>query len=134
MEIKKDPLLHHVAKRIQSNTLEKAIEMFETLGLVVVYRPERMRWAMVAQDGLAFNIQLAEVKDKPVEGSQKIGSHVAFISNHPSEVIQQVEEWAQSKNLKFSKGGWSERELWFDLPEIFVDWVVEVMHTSILEE
>ncbi|MBX4190218.1 hypothetical protein KW791_02910 [Candidatus Parcubacteria bacterium] len=136
MNLKTDPLLHHVCKRIQLNTLEAVTEMFELLGMKVVYRPPNgVRWAMIAQEGLNFNIQLAEVRETPIEdASRKNGSHVAFISNNPTEVIQKVEDWAKTKNLQFRKGGWSERELWFDFPELFVDFVVEVMHTSILEE
>jgi hypothetical protein len=31
------------------------------------------------------------------------------------------------------RGGWSEKELWFDLPDVFTNFVIEIMHTSIVE-
>lgn len=32
------------------------------------------------------------------------------------------------------EGGWSEKEKWFDFTTLFVDFVIEIMHTSILED
>ncbi|MBX4187470.1 MAG: hypothetical protein KW802_04460 [Candidatus Doudnabacteria bacterium] len=131
--MKEDPKLHHVCKRISQNSLETVLEMFELLGCKVVYRPPGgVQWAMVKQGDLDFLIQLAEVGDSPMVGKGRVGSHVGFISEHPEEVISKVEDWAKSNNLRFEKGGWSKLEFWFDLPDLFVDWVVEVMHVDIL--
>lgn len=132
--MKTDPQLHHAAKRITRNSLEKVIEAFEQLGCKLMYSLGDSRWAMVGQDGLAFDIQLVEVDEKPVQSKSRINSHVAFISDAPAEKIQKVERWAAQNKIRFEKGGWSERELWFDLPDLFVDFVVEVMHVSITEE
>jgi hypothetical protein len=132
--MKTDPQLHHVAKRITPRSLERVIEAFELFGCKVKYRQGDARWAMVGQEGLPFNIQLAEVDEVPRKDASKIGSHIGFISNTPAEQIEKVEKWALEKEIRFEKGGWSERELWFDLPDLFVDFVVEVMHVSITEE
>jgi hypothetical protein len=41
--------------------------------------------------------------------------------------------WVESKGKQFESGSWSDREFYFDCPEVFVDFVVEIMHTSIIE-
>jgi len=88
---------------------------------------------MVGQHGLPF-IQLIEVDEVPQQSDSRKSSHVAFTSENPAEQIQKIEKWASEKNIRFERGGWSEKELWFDLPELFVDFVIEVMNVSIIEE
>jgi len=39
----------------------------------------------------------------------------------------------QAARLATELGQWSERELWIDLPEVFLDFVIEVMDTSVLD-
>ena len=128
------PQLHHVAKRITPRSLEKIIEVFGLLGCEVTYQKDAARWIMIGQHGLPFDIQLIEVNEAPQQSISRTSSHVAFISNTPVEHIEKVERWASEQNVRFEKGGWSEKELWFDLPELFVDFVVEVMHVSVIEE
>lgn len=129
-----NPVLHHVAKRISAGNLEFAIYAFEQLGCKIIFRTEDEPWVMLAQSESGFRLQLTESQDKPVDGVKKLGSHLGFISKDPVDVIGAVEKWAGSKNINFEKGQWSDRELWFDLPDIFVDFVVEIMHESILED
>lgn len=89
---------------------------------------------MMAQEGLEFDIQLIESKGQTLEGETRPNSQIAFISDRPREDIEKVRVWAEQRGVKFTQNAWSEMEFYFDLPELFVDWVVEVMHTSILEE
>ena len=89
---------------------------------------------MIGQNGIDFNIQLVEVDEVPIQNKNRISSHIAFISENPKSVVDKVEKWATEKGLKFIKGGWSGRELWFDLPDLFVDFAIEVMDRSIVEE
>jgi hypothetical protein len=132
--MKIDPQLHHVAKKITPDSLEKVIEVFELLGCKVAYRPEHKTWAMIKQGDLAFRIQLIEVREKPTEGKQRTSSHLAFLSEHPSEIIDQVEKWANQNQINFAKGAWNDLALWFDLPDLLVDWVFEVMHTDVTKK
>lgn len=132
--MKTDPQLHHVAKRITQQSLEKVIEVFELLGCKVTEQQEGARWAMVGQDAVTFGVQLIEVDEVPEQCKSRTSSHIAFISNTPAEQIEKIGKWALEKNVRFQKGGWSEKELWFDLPDLFVDFVVEIMHISIAEE
>lgn len=132
--MKTDPKLHHAAKRIMPGSLENVIELFGILGCKLAYQPSGMRWAMIAQDGLEFDVQLVESRGIPLEGESRRDSQVSFISENPIEHIEKVRAWAEKKGLKFYQNSWSDREFYFDLPELFVDWVVEVMHVSILED
>ena len=128
------PQLHHVAKRIAPQSLEKVLEVFKLLNCEVTYRPDAARWAMVGQKDLFFDIQLVEVDEKPMHDKSRKNSHIAFISDNPTAEIEKVERWSLENGVRFEKGSWKEKELWFDFPEVFVDFVIEVMHISVVQE
>jgi len=132
--MKTDPQLHHVCKKIVPGSSEKVKEIFLMLGCKVTYEMPDESWFMVGQEGLPFDIQLIEKSATPLNDQFKVNSHVAFISENPKVLIDKIGLWAAENNLSFKQGGWSERELWFDFPELFVDFVIEVMHVSILED
>src|SRR5579863_2670044 len=132
--MKIDPRLHHYCQNITKGHLNDVVEMYKLLGLDVAYVPPNNDWIMVAQKPLNFAIQITQVTDKPVENiDTKRQAHIAFLSDNPKEVVGKVKSWAESKGFKFREGGWTEKELYFDLPDIFINFVVEVMHTSIEE-
>ena len=128
-----DPRLHHYCQNIVQGHLGDVVEMYRLLGLGIVYDPGKdSGWIMVGQPELRFAIQIAEVADMPISDiDTKKQTHVAFISDDPRKVIEKIETWAKGKGFKFREGGWSEIERYFDLPDIFVNFVVEVMHSSI---
>jgi hypothetical protein len=134
--MKTDPRIHHYCQNVSQGTLESVVEMYELFNCRVVYRPDaKEKWAMVGQDQLRFAIQIAEVSDKPVQDiDKKRQVHIAFISDNPQEIIDKVKVWALGKGIKFREGGWSSIERYFDLPDVFVNFVIEVMHTSIEKE
>ena len=128
--------LHHYCQNITKGRLKDIVEMYGILECEVVFTPEKNQtWLMVGQPPLRFAIQITEVSDEPIEElDKKTQTHVAFISDNPKELVEKVAEWAKGRGFKFRQGGWSDKELFFDLPEIFVNFTVEVMHTSIEEE
>lgn len=128
--------LHHCCQNISKGSLQDVIEMYELLNCKITYQPSyNAGWVMIGQDQLRFDIQITEVDDAPVEDiSKKLQTHIAFISDEPQNIIDSVRLWAEKKGLKFREGGWSERERYFDLQDVFVNFVVEVMHSSIEEE
>lgn len=130
-----DPRLHHCAQNITKDTLEDVLEMYKIFNCKVVYRPDgEHKWAMVGQSQLRFAIQIVEVDEQPISDIElKRKIHIAFLSDNPQGLIDRVETWAKGKDLKFRQGGWTDKERYFDLPDIFVNFVVEVMHTSIEE-
>ena len=131
-----NPRLHHYAQNITKDTLEDVLEMYKLFNCDVVYRPNNgYNWAMVGQPQLRFAIQIVETEEQPISDIElKRNAHVAFLSDDPQELIDKVKAWAESKNIQFRQGGWSDKERYFDLPDIFINFVVEVMHTSIEEE
>ena len=135
--MKTNPILHHCAQQIVSGSLKDVLEMYEKLGCKVVYNQteSKIPWAMVGQDQLNFAIQVLEDYEKPIEDLEtKRKVHVAFLSSNPRGLLNEIENWALGKGIKHREGCWSEKELYFDLPDIFINFVVEVMHTSILED
>ena len=134
MKIK--PRLHHYCQNIAKGHLDDVVEMYKLLGCEVVYTPPNNNtWIMVAQKPLNFAIQITEVSNTPIEDiDKKRQSHIAFISDDPQQVVEKVRVWTEERNFKFRDGGWSNIERYFDLPDIFVNFVIEVMHTSIEEK
>ena len=130
------PRLHHVCYNITPDHLEVVIELFELLGCGVVFRPaDNPTWIMLGQEQLNFALQITESATPPEDDlSTKSQAHIAFISDNPQKIIDRIESWAQAENIRFRQDGWSEKERYFDLPEIFVNFVIEIMHTSIEEE
>ena len=125
--------LHHFAYNIRPNTLELVLELFKKLDCHLDYREGDARWCIIAQDPNQL-LQVIETNDKPISIKIKFNTHVGFLSDTPKKDIEEIKKWAEKKNLKFRQGSWSDRELWFDLPDLFVNFVIEIMHTSTTEE
>lgn len=126
--------LHHCAKRITENSLEFVMDLFEQLGCKESYWKDGARWAMIEQNVSNTIIQFIETDQYPHPTEEKISSHIAFLSSDPQNDISMIKEWICSQNKKIEVGQWSEKELYFDCPEVFIDFVVEIMHESIIEE
>ena len=126
--------LHHFCFEIAPNTLETVLELFEILGCPKVYREGNKRWAMISQKGKGVNIQIFETKNKPLPTKSRIRTHIAFLSKSPKTDVETVSEWAKKRKIKFVTGGWNERERWFDLPDLFVNFVIEVMDVKVLND
>jgi len=129
-----NPKLHHFCFNVKSGSLDLVLDMFKELGCSLTYREGDTDWFMVGQKGIPIDIQITEVKKKPLLTRDKISTHVAFLSNSPKKDIEKIGEWAKKNNVEFKQGGWSDEEKWFDLPDVFVNFVVEIMHTSVVEE
>ena len=131
-----NPILHHYAQNIVTGSLETVLELYALLGCKVVYRPNNgYQWAMIAQDNVPFWVQIVEVDAKPITDIEvKKCTHLAFLSDNPQELIESIQTWAKSQNLICIEGGWSEKERYVDFPEVFVNFVIEIMHTSVAEE
>lgn len=126
--------LHHCAYNITPNSLELVLELFEKMGCSLAYQEEDTTWCMIEQKSLPVKIQIIEVQQIPISDiHKKKSTHIGFLSETPEADILGLEKWAENKGIHSRNGSWSKRELWFDLPEIFVNFVVEIMHTSIVE-
>ena len=125
--------IHHFAYNIKPNNLELVIELFEKLNCTLSYREGQARWCMIEQKPTQIDIQIIETENEVIPIKTKINTHIGFISENPNEDIKEIASWAKSKGIKLKQGLWSEKELWFDLPEIFTNFVIEIMDKSILE-
>ncbi len=125
--------LHHVSYNIAPNSLELVLELMEKLGCTLAYREKNARWCMIQQKPNPINIQIIETKDQPIPIEKKTNTHIAFLSDTPKEDIEEIKQWSKHNNIKFRQGSWSDKELWFDLPDVFISFVIEIMHTSIVE-
>jgi hypothetical protein len=88
---------------------------------------------MFEQQPTPIDIQIIEIHDPIVPLKRKINTHIGFISDTPKEDIQEIKKWCKTQKIRCRDGGWSEKELWFDLPDIFCNFVIEIMHTSVVE-
>ncbi len=125
--------LHHFAYNIKPNELELVLELFKKLGCTLSYREENARWCMIEQKTIPIDIQIIETNDQSISIEKKINTHIAFLSNTPKKDIEEIKYWLKDKDVNFKQGSWSDKELWFDLPDIFINFVIEIMHTSIVE-
>ena len=65
--------------------------------------------------------------------ADKLRSQVSFLSETPREALEVLADWARSRGLQAMVGGYSEREFYLDLPEAFVDFVIEAMRPELAE-
>ena len=124
--------LHHCAYRITPNNLEFVMELFTKLGCKES-RARGARWRMIKQEGKDTIIQFHEIDQEPQDTEVKRNSHIGFLSDDPEKSVAYLKKWIEDKGIKTEDGSWSDKELYFDCPEVFVDFVVEIMHTSIVD-
>jgi len=125
--------LHHFAYNITPNNLELFLELMDKFDCSLAYREGDARWCMIEQKPIPVDIQIIETEDKIAPIEIKTNIHIAFLSDNPKLNIEEIKKWTESKNIKFRQGSWSDKEMWFDLPDIFVNFVIEIMHTSVIE-
>ncbi len=130
--MKNDLKLHHTAKRIAPNSLEFVMALFEELGCLESYWAHGARWAMIEQKDCDTIVQFIETDQLPQPTKDKINSHIAFLSRDPKEDISSIKKWITKQNRKICIGSWSDKELYFDCPEVFIDFVIEIMHVDIV--
>lgn len=123
--------LHHCAKRIAPQSLEFVMELFAQLNCKESYHKPGARWAMAQQNGNGMILQFIGTAQKPQKMDVKKNSHIAFLSKNPEEDIAKIKKWVEGKGKSFASGAWSDREFYFDCPDVFVDFVVEIMNESV---
>lgn len=133
MQVSRALQLHHYAQRIRPNTLESAIKIFEYLWCEVSYRPPNSKTrAMVKYPGIDTRIQLIETDSPAEETEKKRNSHIAFISQNPREELERIKKSIKSIWLQYREWNRSDKEFYFDCPDVFIDFVIEIMNASIL--
>ena len=126
-------ILHHCAKKIVPNSLEFIMDLFKHLDCQESYWETGARWAMIEQKGSSTIIQFIETDQVPQETESKRNSHIAFLSDDPQKDLSTITKWIGEQNKKVTVGKWSDKKLYFDCSDVFIDFVIEVMHKSIVE-
>lgn len=104
------------------------------MGCVVTHNATEngLDWCLVEQLPSPTKLQLIEIAVAPISDlNKKINCHIAFTAKNPAKEMAELTAWAKDSQLKFISGQWSEKEMWFDLPEIFVNFVIEIIATSV---
>ena len=89
---------------------------------------------MVKYPGIDMRIQLIETDLLAEETEKKRNSHIAFISEDPEQELERMKEIIESMWLRYIQWSRSEKEFYFDCPDIFIDFVIEIMNTSVLND
>lgn len=79
-------------------------------------------------------VQFNEVEAPPLAIEQKTYSHLAFLDSDPKAATNDLARWLASEGVTARTSQWSDREHWLDCPDLFLDFVIEVMHPSVAGE
>ncbi len=116
---------NHVANRVDGRHFETVVLMLtQRLGFVQLRRTERSIW--LRQPGTNIDLQLSR-SDTAHRDPDKQRSQVSFLSDTPRTDLDGLATWARARALEASVGSYSDREFYLDLPEAFVDFVIEAM-------
>ncbi|MCX5497010.1 hypothetical protein OSH11_20060 [Kaistia dalseonensis] len=116
---------NHVANRIDGRHFDIIVAMFlEKLGFETLRRLDRAIW--MRQPGTNIDLQL----NRSVEQSRdddKLKSQVSFLSTTPQQDLEELAIWLRERGLNAQVSAYTTREFYLDVPEAFVDFVVEAM-------
>ena len=117
--------LNHVANRVDARHFDTLVEMLVSrLGFVVLRRTERSIW--LRQPGTNVDLQFSR-SETASRDADKRRSQVSFLSDTPRQDLEALAAWFQARGLGASVGAYSDREFFLDVPDAFVDFVIEAM-------
>lgn len=122
---------NHTAHRLDARHFETVVEMFvEQLDFVILRRTERSIW--LRQPGANIDLQFSR-SETANRDADKLRSQVSFLSDTPEAALRALAAWAQARGMDAHVGAYSKREFYLDLPEAFVDWVLEAMRPELAD-
>ena len=117
--------LNHFANRVSATHFETVVEMLKgQLGFVELRRGEMS--IHMRQPGANIDLQFSRSTTTHRDGDKK-RSQVSFLSDTPEAALEELATWARAHGLDASVGAYSTREFFLDVPEAFVDFVIEAM-------
>ncbi len=117
--------LNHVANRLDDRYFGLVVEMLKAnLGFIELRQTERATW--LRQPGANVDLQFNR-SDTIDRAADKSRSQVSFLSENPQAALEDLAAWAQAHGMEATVGSYSEREFFLDIPQAFVDFVVEAM-------
>ena len=116
---------NHVANRLDVRHFETVVSMFkELLNFSELRRTERAIW--LRQPGANVDLQFSrsEISNRD---SDKIRSQVSFLDDDPKTALDRLANWARLHGMEAEVGSYSDKEFYLDIPDAFIDFVVEAM-------
>lgn len=133
--------LNHCAFRVYKDDFEMVVSLFtDKLGFRVLRRKGSVVW--MRQGETPVDIQLCASDTKPEtkgididvlrrkdhrEICDKSRSQIAFLSEQPEKELKQLAAEIEKKGYKTFVLGYSDKEFFLDIPDVFVDFVIEAM-------
>ena len=122
---------NHVANRLDARHFEAVVEMLTTrLGFVELRRTERAIW--LRQPGANIDLQFSR-SETVQRDEDKRRSQVSFLSDTPREDLLTLAAWFEARGLSAGVGAYSDREFFLDVPDAFVDFVIEAMRPELAD-
>lgn len=116
---------NHIANRIDSRHFDIVVAMFlEQLGFETMRRLDRAIW--MRQPGFNIDIQLNRSTEQRRD-DDKLRSQIAFITDTPEKDLNVLADWLKERGLNAKVVAYTPREFYLDVPEAFVDFVIEAM-------
>lgn len=134
---------HHTAFRIRKGSLDAVERLFRHIGFTTSERAVTERDAAVwmGVEGAGVVVQFSEVQSTPPlappleEGeNRKTYSHIAFLDDDPRAATEALVRWCGEQGIVTRTGQWKDTEHWLDCPDLFHDFVLEIMHPSVAGE
>ena len=123
--------LNHVANRVDTRHFDTVVSLLrDCLGFVELRRTERSVW--LRQPGTAFDLQFSR-SETAHRDADKLRSQVSFLSDTPERALTELAAWLGGRGLAGSVGAYSSREFYLDVPDAFVDFVIEAMTPDLAE-
>lgn len=123
--------LNHFANRVSVEHFETVVSLFkDMLGCIELHRSEQSIW--LRQAGSNVDIQFSQ-SHCTNRDEDKRGSQISFIVDDPRAALEPLSTYCQQRGLRVVIGSWSDKEFFLDLPDAFVDFVIEAMTPDLAE-
>ena len=122
---------NHAANRLDARHFETIADMLKVrLGFVELRRTGRAIW--LRQPGANVDLQFSrsQVANRDAD---KLRSQVSFLSETPRQDLEELASWARERGLNAEVAAYSDREFYLDVPEAFVDFVIEAMRPELAD-
>ena len=123
--------LNHAANRLDAKHFETIVDMLKArLGFIELRRTERAIW--LRQPGANVDLQFSrsQIRNRDAD---KLRSQVSFLSETLHQDLEELASWVREHGLEAEVGAYSDREFYLDVPEAFVDFVIEAMRPELAD-
>lgn len=100
------------------------------LGFAELRRTERAVW--LRQPGANVGLQFSRSQIANCD-ADKLRSQISFLSETPRADLEELAKWAHDHGLKAEVNAYSDREFYLDVPEAFIDFVIEAMRPELAD-